>query len=104
MKASFSDERFEELYAKLKIHEQLHRWTRGADRNDLEIMRSVFHPGANINYGYRNGPVEEFLPWVIKFHNEDILSSSHIIFNVLQACPNVFRAESAGCRLDWILG
>ena len=73
----------DEVLSKQQMQEQLHRWTRGADRIDVEQMQSAFHPGANVNYGYSNGPVEEFLPWVVKFHSEDLVSTTHTIGNVL---------------------
>jgi hypothetical protein len=101
-----SDMQLEEMYSKLKIEEQLHLWTRGADRIDLQVMRSVFHPKANINYGYTNGPVEEFLPWVVKFHTEDLVSSCHIIFNLLIRLDGDAAFSEAGvdCRLRYRRG
>ena len=95
---------FDEYNSKLQIQEQLHRWSRGADRIDLDIMRSVFHPSANINYGYTNGPVEEFLPWVVKFHTEDLVSSAHIIFNTIIEVHGDLAHSEAGvdCRLRYM--
>jgi hypothetical protein len=96
-----SERMLDELYSKQQIQEPLHRWTRGADRIDHELMKSVFHPRANINYGYTNGPVEEFLPWVVKFHSEDLVSTSHIIFNLLIKLDGDIAHSEAGvdCRL-----
>jgi hypothetical protein len=73
----------EELYAKQQIQEQLDYWTRGADRNDIELMMVAFHPGAHINYGFFDGTVEDFLPWVMKFHSEDLVSTTHTISSLI---------------------
>ena len=86
----------DEIHSKQQIEEQLHRWTRGADRIDIEQMQSAFHPGANINYGYSNGPVEEFLPWVVKFHTEDLVWSSHLIVNLLIRLDGERATSEAG--------
>lgn len=46
------------------INEVLTRYTRAADRFDLESMQSCYWPGANDWHGLFRGPVEEFIPWV----------------------------------------
>ncbi|HKT72552.1 MAG TPA: nuclear transport factor 2 family protein [Steroidobacteraceae bacterium] len=86
----------DEVRSRQQIQDQLHTWTRGADRIDLELMQSAFHPGANINYGYSNGPVEEFLPWVVKFHSEDLVATSHVIGNVLVKLDGEQATSEAG--------
>jgi hypothetical protein len=93
----------DEVIAKQQITDALLRWTRGADRIDLEVMQSAFHPKANINYGYTNGPVEEFLPWVVKFHTEELVSTSHQIFNLLIEVEGEKASSEAGvdCRLRY---
>ncbi|HKQ84285.1 MAG TPA: nuclear transport factor 2 family protein [Steroidobacteraceae bacterium] len=93
----------DEVISKHQIEETLHRWTRGADRIDLSVMQSAFHPQANINYGYSNGPVEEFLPWVVKFHTEDLVTTSHQIFNLLIELDGDTARSEAGvdCRLRY---
>jgi hypothetical protein len=83
MSTKDSNEILDQIRSRQQIEEQLHRWARGADRIDIEEMQSVFHPKANINYGYSNGPVEEFLPWVVKFHSEELVWTSHWIVNLL---------------------
>jgi hypothetical protein len=74
---------FHELLSKHQVQEQLNHWTRGADRIDIDEMRSAFHPNAHIDYGFFDGTVEEFLPWVVRFHSEDLVSTTHTISSVL---------------------
>ena len=96
-------EKLDQVWSKLEITDCIHRWTRGADRIDIEVMRSAFHPGANINYGYSNGPVEEFLPWVVKFHSEDLVTTSHMIFNLIIELDGDRARSEAGvdCKLRY---
>jgi hypothetical protein len=86
----------DEIRSRQQIEEQLHRWARGADRIDIEQMQSVFHSKANINYGYSNGPVEEFLPWVVKFHTEDLVWTSHWVVNPLIKLDKNCATSEAG--------
>ncbi|HJP67352.1 MAG TPA: nuclear transport factor 2 family protein, partial [Sphingomicrobium sp.] len=92
----------EELYNKFKIQEQLHRWSRGADRNDTDVMNSVFHPDANINYKYRTGTVGEFIPWVFEFHLT-LVATAHILFNLLIRLDgeNAYSEVGVDCRIRY---
>jgi hypothetical protein len=85
-----------EVHARLQIEDRMHRWTRGADRIDLDLMRSAFHPGASINYGYYIGSVEEFLPWVVTFHTDELTSTAHIIYNMLIEIDGDRASSEAG--------
>lgn len=73
-----------DLEFKAAIAEQLYRWTRGADRLDLELMQIVFLPDAIIDYGGEHRlPSREFLPWVMKFHGEELVWTLHAIQSLL---------------------
>ncbi len=56
-----------QLLDKRAIEECLLRYSRGVDRNDVELIRSAFHPDALENHSREvRGPLEEgFLAWWI---------------------------------------
>jgi hypothetical protein len=103
MNTNDSQSFMDETRSRQQIEQQLHQWSRGADRIDMELMLSVFHPNANINYGIFNGPAEDFLSWVVKFHTEDLVSTSHNILNVLVRFDKerAYSESVVDCRLRY---
>jgi ketosteroid isomerase-like protein len=72
------------------VHEQadrqaildcLHRYTRGIDRHDRELMLSAYHPDAWDDHGAASGTAAEFVNWAIKWHGEFQTRHQHIITN-----------------------
>lgn len=93
-----------EVHARLQIEDHMHRWARGADRNDRDLMLSVFHAGAAVDYGTYRGPVEKFVDWVMKMHTEDLTHTRHKIFNMLIELEGDSATSEAGvdCTLGFI--
>lgn len=58
-----SDARLAELIAKHDINAALHRFMRGADRLDRELVLSAFHPDAQTQFGGYSGPAANFPEW-----------------------------------------
>lgn len=84
-----------DLAAWQQIYTALVRYCRGVDRLDRDILLSVYHPGANDNHGGFNGPVEDFVEWVIGNHEGKIAVCSHYVANVLiEIDGDVAHAES----------
>ncbi len=77
---AINNQALQALLDKQEIHEVLMRYCRGVDRCDAELIRSAYHPGAIDNHGYFQGPVEEFIPWILNAH-QDFLSTSHAVCN-----------------------
>jgi hypothetical protein len=48
----------------------LHRYSRGLDRHDVEILRSVYHDGGIDHHGPFTGDADVFVPWA-----DDLLAS-----------------------------
>ena len=48
---------------RLEIQDVIHRYARGLDRHDDDVLRSVFHEDAWDNHGPWVGPREEFVAW-----------------------------------------
>lgn len=72
-----------EMIARTQIHDALMRYCRGVDRLDRDMMLSAYHPGARDNHGSFDGPVEDFVEWVIQRHRDRILSCTHFVGNSL---------------------
>ena len=48
---------------RLEIQDVIHRYARGLDRHDDDLLRSVFHEDAMDNHGPWVGPREAFVAW-----------------------------------------
>ena len=64
-----------ELRAKLRewsdrteILDCIHRYARGMDRLDRELVRSAYHEGAIDDHAGFVGPVEQFIDWSFAYH------------------------------------
>lgn len=77
------------------ITEVLHRWSRGVDRLDADLMRDAFHPDATDNHGLYEGDIDGLIDWILTRHKE-IPFAWHIINNVVIefAGPDVAIVES----------
>jgi hypothetical protein len=58
-----TDARLAQLLDRQEIMDCLHRYTRGVDRVDPDLIRSAFHPDAIDHHGPVNGSVDDFLAW-----------------------------------------
>lgn len=73
------DERLQTLLDKQAIAEQLAAYCRGVDRIDLDLIRSVFHPGAVADYGEMfHGTGEEFADFIGQVHPAMQTHSHHV--------------------------
>jgi hypothetical protein len=59
----------------------LHRYCRGVDRFDRELLLSVYHPDALDDHGAFVGSRDEFVDWALAYHAEHQISHHHMIFN-----------------------
>ena len=61
-----NDDTLRELAAKQAIYELSCRYMRGLDRLDRELLASVFHPDASVNYGFFKGTAAEFVDFAMR--------------------------------------
>ncbi len=61
-----TDAALDELLAKQAIAELSARYMRGLDRLDRELLASVFHADATVNYGFFAGPAAEFVEFAMR--------------------------------------
>jgi hypothetical protein len=67
------------LADKQAIRDVVNRYTRGLDRHDEDILRSVFHRTAIDNHGSFVGYRDEFVKWGNAWHEEVAIGHCHNI-------------------------
>ena len=64
-----------------EIQNWFHRYTRGVDRLDRELLLSAYHPDAIDDHGIIvAGPVQ-FVDWLIEFHRKNQITTQHYLMN-----------------------
>lgn len=76
-KAISSDALLQELADKAAIRATLNRYSRGVDRHDTEILRTVFTADAIDNHGDFIGYSPEFPGWVNDLHERISIGHAH---------------------------
>lgn len=76
-----SAEEIRVLVDKAQILECLHRYCRGMDRHDREMVRSAYHDDAIDVHGSQAFHVEDFIDWALAYHDAQ-LHHQHYITNV----------------------
>lgn len=69
------------LLDRSEILECLHRYARGIDRHDREMVRSAYHDDAIDVHGSQAFQVEDFLDWAFAYHEQQ-LHHQHYLSNV----------------------
>jgi hypothetical protein len=70
------------LIAESEIRDALARYARGADRNDVALIRSAYHPDATDSHGYFSGTIDGFVDWFSERHAA-VTQSMHFLGNCL---------------------
>ncbi|MBA59390.1 MAG: hypothetical protein CMQ40_09500 [Gammaproteobacteria bacterium] len=70
----------EDLLAEQAVRKAVTAYSRGADRCDVEILKSAFHPDAEVKYGSYDGPYEPFCQNVVDGHLT-MNYTSHTVIN-----------------------
>jgi hypothetical protein len=79
----------------------LHRYSRGLDRHDEELLASAFHPDALDHHGDFLGPPDEFVPWANALHESEWTSHTHFLdVNAVEIDGDVAHSE---CYVLWAL-
>ena len=81
----------EDLLAERAIRDVLHRYCRGVDRMDRELVRSCYHPDALDSHGSFTGTVEQYLDWLWRLLGRYRMTM-HLLGNVLVE----FHPDTAG--------
>jgi SnoaL-like domain len=85
----------EELVAKQAITEVLHRYCRGIDRRDWELLRSCYHPDAYDDHAVYRGERDGLLEFMREFVTARCSATKHSVSNILiTVAGDTARAES----------
>jgi hypothetical protein len=86
------------LVDKTEIRDLLARYCRAVDRLDEELLRSLVHPDAAIDYGedFFQGSGADFIPWILG-HARAMRRTQHAISaTLIDIADNVALCESYG--------
>jgi len=70
-----------ELSDRQQILDCVHRYCRGVDRFDRELLLSAYHPDAVDDHGVFVGNAAAFADWAMGYHAEYQASHHHMVFN-----------------------
>ena len=73
--------RLQELLDRQDILDCIHRYCRGVDRFDRELLLSVYHPDAIDDHGMFVGGPEAFVDWAFAYHLQYQHCTHHIVTN-----------------------
>ncbi|MDV7355322.1 nuclear transport factor 2 family protein [Rhodococcus oxybenzonivorans] len=77
------NEELKNLLDKQAITEVIHRYCRGVDRCDVELLESVYHPDSYDDHGYWKGNGREFAAFVAGRLTEANSATTHSVTNTL---------------------
>lgn len=77
-----TESHIQQLLDRAQIEDVLHRYCRGVDRIQLDVLASVFHDDAIIDYGAVQRTAEEFVAYVGEKH-PGVPFASHMVMNKL---------------------
>ncbi|MGE0668172.1 MAG: nuclear transport factor 2 family protein [Sphingomonadales bacterium] len=80
-----SDAEYKRLLAvadKDAIRDVLARVSRGVDRLNADILRTAYWPEAKVYSSFFDGPVEDFIAWLIGNYKETAIGAAHNICNI----------------------
>jgi len=70
-----------DLADRRQILDCLHRYTRGVDRLDRELVLSAYHEDAIDDHGAFVGTAEDFVDWALPYHAENQQATNHLLLN-----------------------
>lgn len=76
-----SAQRLSEMCDRQDILDCIHRYCRGVDRFDRELILSAYHPDAVDDHGMFVGSPEEFADWAIAYHSQFQHATHHMVTN-----------------------
>jgi ketosteroid isomerase-like protein len=86
--------KLQQLLDRNEILECLHRYARGMDRQDREVVRSVYHDDAIDVHGSIPAPVEQFLDWAFAYHDEQRLHQHYITNDLIELDGDTAHSET----------
>ncbi|MER7684935.1 nuclear transport factor 2 family protein [Streptomyces sp. NPDC097610] len=82
----------EELLARERIRDTLARYSRGVDRCDAELLKSVYHPEALDLHGSVDGPASDYADYLLEKMMNGPVATHHLLGH---SCIEFGSADSA---------
>lgn len=76
-----NENRLQELLDRQDILDCVHRYCRGVDRFDRELVLSVYHSDATDDHGEFVGSPNDFVDWAFNYHHTHHEATHHIVTN-----------------------
>jgi hypothetical protein len=77
-----------------EILDCLHNYSRGMDRQDRELVRSVYHDDAIDVHGSVALPVEEFIDWAFAYHSTQLLHQHYVTNQTIELDGDAAHVET----------
>ena len=88
-------EKLRELLDRTEILDCIHRYARGMDRLDREMVRSAFHDDAIDDHGGGFvGHIEAFLDWAFEFHASQVRHQHYVSNHSVELKGNEAHSET----------
>jgi hypothetical protein len=87
-------QRLVELADRTDILDCMHRYTRGMDRLDRDLVRSAYHDDAVDDHVGFSGPVEGFLDWAFEYHSGQVRHQHYITNHTVELDGDQAHAET----------
>ena len=71
----------DDILSKQALHELLMAYCRGVDRTDADLLRSTFHPDAEVITGVFNGAAMEFVDFIVALVRDQLKYVFHSVAN-----------------------
>jgi ketosteroid isomerase-like protein len=89
------DPRLQELLDRQAIRDCVHRYARGLDRHDDEMVASAYHEDAIDHHGDFLGSPADFISWANELHEADwILHHHHLTTHTAEISGDTAHAET----------
>lgn len=86
--------KIQELSDRADILDCMHRYARGMDRLDRELLRSAYHDGAVDDHAGFVGPVEEFIDWAFAYHASQTRHQHYLVNHTAEIDGDEAHAET----------
>lgn len=86
--------RLQELCDRADILDCMHRYARGMDRLDRELLRSAYHGDAIDDHVGFVGPVDEFIDWAFAYHASQARHQHYLANHTVELAGDEAHAET----------
>ena len=86
--------KLQEMSDRADILDCMHRYARGMDRHDRELLRSAYHDDAIDDHAGFVGPVEEFIGWAFSYHASQTRHQHYLMNHTAELDGDEAHAET----------